>query len=313
MNAARKRLVFAGTPGFAATSLEALIRQRRHDLVAVYTQPDRRAGRGRKPRSSPVKEIALAHDLEVRQPLSLRDADTQAELAALQPELMIVVAYGLLLPQAILDIPRLGCINVHASLLPRWRGAAPIERALQAGDSETGISLMQMEAGLDTGPVLACRRTPIMPVDTAASLHQRLAGLGAETLLATLDDILAGRCPARAQEEDRATYAHKISKQEAAIDWSRSTAEIDCDIRAFNPRPIAHTRLQGLDMRIWAAEPRSASHQDTPGKVLACTPQGIDVATADGRLCITRLQLPGKKPVAVRDFLNAHPGFASNY
>ncbi len=311
MNPTRKRLVFAGTPEFAARCLEALIRQGGHDIVGVYTQPDRRAGRGRRPRPSAVKELALGHGLELYQPPGLRDTETREVLAALRPDLMIVVAYGLLLPQAVLDIPRRGCVNVHASLLPRWRGAAPIERALQAGDRETGISLMRMEIGLDTGPVLSQRSMPIEDHDTAASLHRRLAALGAETLLENLDDILADRCPARPQDEALATYADKISKQEAAIDWSRSAIEIGRDIRAFNPRPIAHTRLQGQDMRIWEARPLSAECRTPPGTVIACTTAGIDVAAADGVVRITRLQLPGRKPVAVRDFLNAHPDFFS--
>ena len=299
------RLIFAGTPGFAATSLQALLTTP-HELVAVYTQPDRKAGRGRKPRPSPVKQLALEQGLTVHQPLSLKYADAQRQLAALRADLMIVVAYGLILPRAVLDIPSHGCINVHASLLPRWRGAAPIQRAILAGDRETGVCIMQMEAGLDTGPVLREVRTAISDNDTADSLHDRLATLGARALLETLADIGAGGAIGQPQQHDQSTYATKLSKAEAWLDWTRTSIELQRQVRAFNPWPVAQTRDQRHTIRVWEAASLPSNHLDqAPGTVLSMSPEGITVACSDGLLNIERLQFPGGKPLLVRDWLNA--------
>ncbi|MBT3024968.1 MAG: methionyl-tRNA formyltransferase [Candidatus Thiodiazotropha sp. (ex Lucina aurantia)] len=299
------KIVFAGTPAFAATALEALLTTH-HRVVAVYTQPDRPAGRGRKVKLSPVKEMALAKGIEVRQPQTLKDENAQHELAGLNADLMVVVAYGLLLPQAVLDIPRLGCINIHASLLPRWRGAAPIQRALLAGDKESGVTIMQMEAGLDTGPMLYTLRTPIRDDDTGGTLHDRLALLGAQALVTCLPELADGRLQAEIQDERLANYAGKLEKQEGLIDWSRPAAEIDRKVRAFNPWPVAQCRYDDKVMRIWQAQPLNEGCAAKPGEVLRSGKPGIDVATGDGVLRITQLQMPGKRAMSAADFLNAH-------
>ncbi|MEW8660062.1 MAG: methionyl-tRNA formyltransferase [Candidatus Thiodiazotropha endolucinida] len=299
------KIVFAGTPAFAATALEALLTTH-HRVVAVYTQPDRPAGRGRKVQLSPVKEMALAKGIEVRQPQTLKDENAQHELAGLNVDLMVVVAYGLLLPQAVLDIPRLGCINIHASLLPRWRGAAPIQRALLAGDKESGVTIMQMEAGLDTGPMLYTLRTPIHDDDTGGTLHDRLALLGAQALVTCLPELADGRLQAEIQDERLANYAGKLEKQEGLIDWSRPAAEIDRKVRAFNPWPVAQCRYDDRVMRIWQAQPLNEGCAAKPGEVLRSGKPGIDVATGDGVLRITQLQMPGKRAMSAADFLNAH-------
>ncbi|MBT3012660.1 MAG: methionyl-tRNA formyltransferase [Candidatus Thiodiazotropha endolucinida] len=299
------KIVFAGTPAFAATALEALLTTH-HRVVAVYTQPDRPAGRGRKVQLSPVKEMALANGIEVRQPQTLKDENAQHELAGLNADLMVVVAYGLLLPQAVLDIPRLGCINIHASLLPRWRGAAPIQRALLAGDKESGVTIMQMEAGLDTGPMLYTLRTPIRDDDTGGTLHDRLALLGAQALVTCLPELADGRLQAEIQDERLANYAGKLEKQEGLIDWSRPAAEIDRKVRAFNPWPVAQCRYDDKVMRIWQAQPLNEGCAAKPGEVLRSGKPGIDVATGDGVLRITQLQMPGKRAMSAADFLNAH-------
>ncbi|MEW8119859.1 MAG: methionyl-tRNA formyltransferase [Candidatus Thiodiazotropha sp.] len=299
------KIVFAGTPAFAATALEALLTTH-HQVAAVYTQPDRPAGRGRKVQLSPVKEMALAKGIEVRQPQTLKDENAQHELAGLNADLMVVVAYGLLLPQAVLDIPRLGCINIHASLLPRWRGAAPIQRALLAGDKESGVTIMQMEAGLDTGPMLYALKTPIHDDDTGGTLHDRLALLGAQALVTSLPDLADGRVQAEIQDERLANYAGKLEKQEGLIDWSRPAAEIDRKVRAFNPWPVAQCRYDDRVMRIWQAQPLKEVCAAKPGEVLRSGKPGIDVATGDGVLRITQLQMPGKRAMSAADFLNAH-------
>ena len=302
MNASDLRIVFAGTPEFAAAHLQALI-DAKLNIVAVYTQPDRPAGRGQKLAMSAVKQLALAHDLPVMQPERLRAIEDQQALAALKPDLLVVVAYGLILPQAVLDIPRLGCINSHASLLPRWRGAAPIQRAIEAGDSETGVTVMQMEAGLDTGPMLLKVSTPISGEDTGGSLHDRLAELGPPAVLQAIDGLAAGTLQGEVQDDALATYAHKLNKQVSAIDWQRPARELDCLIRAFNPWPLAHAQLDGKPLKVWSAVP--AEGQGAPGQVLACERDGLLVACGEGALRLTRLQLPGGKPLAFADLYNA--------
>jgi methionyl-tRNA formyltransferase len=296
------RLVFAGTPDFAAAHLSALIGAGYVPLT-VYTQPDRPAGRGRTLTASPVKKVALDAGLPVEQPASLKSEDAQSRLAALRPDLMIVVAYGLILPQAVLDIPRQGCLNVHASLLPRWRGAAPIQRAIEAGDPETGITIMQMDAGLDTGPMVASRSVPIEPGMTAGQLHDALARTGVPLLLEVLTDLEHALVSAHAQDDSRATYAPKIDKGEARILWQRSSEEIERQIRAFNPFPGCWTLLDDLRIKLWEAKP--AAGEGAPGTLLDCDDAGIRVACGSGALCLTRLQLPGGKPLQVGEVLRS--------
>jgi methionyl-tRNA formyltransferase len=304
VTAAGLRVAFAGTPDFAVPALAAIAASR-HPVVAVYTQPDRPAGRGLQRAESPVKQRARALGLPIEQPSTLKDPAAAARLAAFRPDVMVVVAYGLLLPQAILDVPRLGCLNIHASLLPRWRGAAPIQRALLAGDSETGVCLMRMEAGLDTGPVMARERVPIGPADTGGTLHDRLAELGGRMIVPGLDALAAGRATFEPQDSAGATYARKLDKAEARIQWERPAAEIERQIRAFDPWPVAETRLGGQQLRIWRARVEPASGGAAPGTVLAARADGIPVMTGRDALVIERLQLPGKRPVDARDFANA--------
>jgi len=296
------RIVFAGTPEFAAEHLEALLAAGQRP-IAVYTQPDRPAGRGQKLMPSPVKQLALQHGIPVHQPVTLRDPAAQAELAALEPDLMAVVAYGLILPQAVLDIPRLGCINSHASLLPRWRGAAPIQRAIEAGDGESGITVMRMEAGLDTGPMLLKVATPIQPADTGGSLHDRLAGLGAAALVEAIGRLTAGELQGERQDDALATYAHKLNKDEARLDWNRPAVELERLIRAFDPWPVSHTSLNGTPLKVFAAfvEPGSGA----PGTLLAVGRDGLTVACGGGALRLTRLQLPGGKPLAFAELYHS--------
>ncbi len=299
--------MFAGTPEFAARSLTALIEVGHYDICAVYTQPDRPAGRGRKLQSSPVKRVAQEHQIPVCQPETLKTEDALQTLQALQADLMIVAAYGLLLPQAILDTPRRGCINIHASLLPRWRGAAPIQRAITAGDTETGISIMQMEAGLDTGPVLSSRSCQIEPDDNGASLHDKLAALGAETLLGCLDDHLTDKLTPRPQNDALSVYANKLTKQEARIDWQQDAEQIVRNIRAFNPWPVAQGQVGNTEMRIWEAEVNNMTDSHAPGTIIAIKREGIDVAAGKDAVRLLRIQLPGKKPVSVADYVNTRP------
>lgn len=295
-------IVFAGTPEFAVPNLRALLATG-HDVVAVYTQPDRPAGRGRKLRASPVKELALEHGIPIEQPPTLRNAEYQATLAAYAPDLLVVVAYGLILPQAVLDLPRRGCVNVHASLLPRWRGAAPIQRAILAGDAETGVTLMRMEAGLDTGPMLAKTVCPIGAADTAADLHDRLAKLGGELLARNLDALLAGNLPGEVQDEALATYAAKLDKAEAELDWSRPAAELLRRINAFNPWPVAQSGFRGQTLRIWRAS--VVPGRGTPGQVVQAGRDGADVACGMDCLRLLEVQLPGGRRISGADFCNS--------
>ncbi|WP_295472000.1 methionyl-tRNA formyltransferase [uncultured Pseudomonas sp.] len=296
------RIVFAGTPEFAAEHLKALL-DSPYQIVAVYTQPDRPAGRGQKLMPSPVKQLAVQHDLPVLQPPTLRDADAQAELAALKPDLMVVVAYGLILPQVVLDIPRLGCINSHASLLPRWRGAAPIQRAVQAGDAESGVTVMRMEAGLDTGPMLLKAVTPISATDTGGSLHDRLAELGPSAVLEAIAGLADGSLQGEVQDDALATYAHKLNKDEARLDWSRPAVELERLIRAFNPWPICHSTLGAEALKVLGAQ--LAEGRGEPGTILEASKDGLLVACGEQALRLTRLQLPGGKPLNFADLFNS--------
>jgi methionyl-tRNA formyltransferase len=299
------RIIFAGTPDFAVPALDSLAAAG-HELVAVYTQPDRAAGRGRKLQPSPVKRRAQELGVAIEQPADLTGHDAVERLASYRPELMVVVAYGLILPQAVLDLPRLGCVNIHASLLPRWRGAAPIQRAIEAGDAESGVSIMQMEAGLDTGPVLLTRATPITPDDTGASLHDRLAALGAEAVVEAIAGLAAGTLQAKPQPASGVTYAAKLSKSEARIDWQAPAVAIERRVRAFNAWPVAWTELAGAALRIWAGQVLTGGSSARPGTVISADARGIDVATGDGVFRITRLQRAGGRPLDAAAFLNAH-------
>ncbi|MGB5104329.1 MAG: methionyl-tRNA formyltransferase [Steroidobacteraceae bacterium] len=301
----RLRIVFAGTPEFSVPALDAL-HAAGHELVAVYTQPDRPACRGRAVAAGPVKTRALELGLRVEQPATLRTPEAIAQLAALEPDLVVVVAYGLILPQGILEVPDLGCLNIHASLLPRWRGAAPIHRAILAGDARTGITIMKMEAGLDTGPVLLTRSTGIGARETVGSLHDRLAALGAEAIVVAIDEWRSGRVRPVPQPEEGVTYAAKIRKEEATIDWSRPADEIGRQVRAFNPWPVAETRWDGHQLRIWEAEALPGDAGAEPGRVVEARHGRIVVATGSGALKLGQVQLAGRRVTGAAEFLNAH-------
>jgi len=294
------KIVFAGTPEFAARALAALY-EAGHDIPLVLTQPDRPAGRGMTLQASPVKQLALSRGSEVFQPLTLKDEVAQEKLRLLAPDVMVVAAYGLILPQAVLDIPRHGCLNIHASLLPRWRGAAPIHRAILAGDAESGVCIMQMEAGLDTGPVLLSASTAITAQDTSQTLHDKLALQGAQLIVSALQRL---PLPAVAQPEAGVTYAAKLDKSEAPLDWRRPAAELDRQIRAFTPFPGTTAVLDGAPLKVWAALPRSES--GAPGTVLAADKHGILVACGSGSLLLTELQKAGGKRLPVAQFLAGH-------
>lgn len=303
------RIIYAGSPDFAVPALQALIKSD-HDVVAVYTQPDRPAGRGRKIKFGPIKQVAVDHTIPVEQPESLKSDDVQKVLRDYQADIMVVAAYGLILPQVVLDIPKYGCLNIHGSLLPRWRGAAPIHRAIQAGDKETGITIMQMAAGLDTGDMLLQSICTIGDEDTGQTIHDKLASQGADDLLAVLEQVTNNSLNPVQQDESKTTYAHKLSKADAQIDWSESAIDIDRMIRAFNPWPAAYTQYHGKPMKIFMS---SVKDNDTktkvegePGKVMNESAQGIEIATGEGVLITHRLQLPGKKAMDVADFLNGH-------
>ena len=298
-------LVFAGTPSFTCPALDAL-NVSKHHLSAIYTQPDRPAGRGRILQPSAAKQWALAHDVPVRQPTHFKEKSTQAELEALKPDILVVIAYGLILPQSVLDIPRLGCINVHASLLPHWRGAAPIQYSILNGDTTTGVSIMQMDHGMDTGPVLNTASCPILPGTTAANLHDVLAALACDPLLQTLNELASGTAHPVPQSHQNATYAPKITKQDAIIDWNKPAIAIEHLISAFNPWPIARTQAGEHTLRIHKAHALNTPCTAEPGCIISLDASGLMVATSSGMLCIETLQFPGGKVLAVADWLNAN-------
>ncbi len=297
------RVVFAGTPDFAAISLQALIHSQ-HQVIQVLTQPDRPQGRGKKLVFSDTKQLALDNNIPVWQPQSLRDPKAVEQLKALQPDVLVVVAYGLIIPPEVLAIPQYGCLNVHGSLLPRWRGAAPIHRAIQAGDEETGATIMLMDEGLDTGPMLYKVSTPITAEDTGGSLYQRVAEQGAQALVKVLDNLEYYLAHQEAQEDSQATYAHKLTKSEGALDWHASAQVLARQVRAFNPWPVAWAQLAGQTLRIWEASAQTG--QGAPGEILHASAQGIEVACGEGSLLLQQLQLPGKKRLSAQEVLNGH-------
>lgn len=299
-------IIFAGTPDFAATHLQALLNSE-HNVIAVYTQPDKPAGRGKKLQASPVKQLAEAHHIPVYQPKSLRKEESQAELQALNADVMVVVAYGLILPEAVLKAPKYGCLNVHGSLLPRWRGAAPIQRSIWAGDTETGVTIMQMDIGLDTGDMLHKVTTPILATETSASLYAKLAELAPPALLEVLNGLTSGQFKPEKQQDEQANYAEKLTKEEAKLDWNMTACQLERNIRAFNPAPMAYLTLMvnEVEERIKVYQAEVLPHQEKAvGTVLAVDKNGIQIATQQGVLNITQLQPAGKKPMSVQDFLN---------
>lgn len=298
------RIVFAGTPDFAAKHLEKLLLSP-HQVIGVFTQPDRPAGRGNKLTASPVKTMAEQHNIPVFQPKSLKPEENQSLIAELQADIMVVVAYGLLLPKAVLDMPRLGCINVHGSLLPKWRGAAPIQRSLWAGDRETGVTIMQMDVGLDTGDMLLKVSCPILPDDTSATLYEKLAGLGPDALLETLEQISVGKAVAEKQDDSQATYAQKLSKEEAKLNWHLSATQLERCIRAFNPWPVSYFIIDDQPVKVWQAQAINAEIKAEPGTIIQAGKQGIQVATSEGVLNILQLQPSGKKSMSAQDLLNS--------
>jgi methionyl-tRNA formyltransferase len=298
------KVIFAGTPEFAATALEALIAAG-HRIALVLTQPDRPAGRGMKLTASPVKQLSVKHGLAVGQPATLKEPQAQREIAAVGADIMVVAAYGLILPKAVLAIPRFGCLNIHASLLPRWRGAAPIQRAILAGDRETGVTIMQMDEGLDTGDMLLERTLTIAADDTAQSLHDKLATLGAAAIVAALDKLEQGELTPKRQNSAQATYAAKLTKEEGRLDWHRSAAELSLSVRAYNPFPVAHVGFKGEVWRIWQAKPETA--RGSPGEILRADKQGILVACGDDALLLTEMQKAGGKRMPAANFLAGNP------
>lgn len=299
-------IIFAGTPDFAVAPLQALI-ESEHTVVAVYTQPDRPAGRGQKLTPSPVKQCALEHNIPVLQPVTLKDETAQQTLAEHNADLMVVVAYGLILPKAVLDAPRLGCINIHGSILPEWRGAAPIQRSIEAGDVETGVTIMQMDVGLDTGDMLLIEKTPISTEDTAQTIHDRLSTLGAKAMMQVISQLENGTANPIPQEDSRATYAHKMSKAEAEINWTESAQTLSQRIRAFNPWPVCFTQLDGKPLRIWMAHATTENTHAEAGTIVKTDKQGLWVSTGDSLLCVTELQPAGKKRMNAADFANSRP------
>lgn len=306
------RIVFAGTPDFAATHLSALL-SAKHDVVAVYTQPDRPAGRGKKLTPSAVKKLALEHGIEVYQPNNFKQEEDIQQLRDLKPDLFIVVAYGLLLPQAVLDIPTKMCINSHASLLPRWRGAAPIQRAVEAGDASSGVTVMQMELGLDTGPMLQKVETPIMPSDTGGTLHDRLAELGSQAIVDVANKFAQGPVLGEVQDDNLSCYARKLTKEEAIINWHLPASDIVQKIKAFNPFPMCYTLLGDNRIRVLKAQVYPQVHKAIPGTVLTINAMGITIACKEQAITLEQVQLPGKKPMLVNDLLNGKHPFQENY
>ncbi|MPW30288.1 methionyl-tRNA formyltransferase [Agarivorans sp. B2Z047] len=298
------RIIFAGTPDFAARHLSALIASD-HQVVAAYTQPDRPAGRGKKLQASPVKQLALEHGIAVYQPENFKSEEAQQQLAALNADLMVVVAYGLLLPQVVLDTPRLGCINVHGSLLPRWRGAAPIQRSIWAGDSHSGVTIMQMDIGLDTGDMLLLDEVEIAKGETSASLYDKLAEVGPHSLVKAVEGLANGELSATPQDDSQANYAKKLSKAEACIDWQQDAEFIERCIRAFNPWPMSYFTLADKNIKVWQASVQQHSGQQAPGTIIAADKHGIVVATGKDALRLEQIQIPGKKALAAADVLNA--------
>lgn len=298
------RIIFAGTPDFAARHLDALLSSG-HNVVGVFTQPDRPAGRGKKLMPGPVKALAEEHGLPVFQPASLRPEENQQLVADLNADVMVVVAYGLILPKAVLDMPRIGCINVHGSLLPRWRGAAPIQRSLWAGDAETGVTIMKMDVGLDTGDMLYKLSCPITPEDTSATLYDKLAELGPQGLIKTLEQLAEGTAKPEIQDEALVTYAEKLSKDEALLDWALPAAQLERCIRAFNPWPVSWMVIDDQPVKVWKASVIESHVQAAPGTIVEANKQGIQVATAEGILNLESLQPAGKKAMSVQDLLNS--------
>lgn len=297
------KIIFAGTPEFSVPTLEALINSP-HEVVAVYTQPDRPKGRGRHLAASPIKELAVAKHIPVEQPLSLKKPEIQAQLAQYAADVMVVVAYGLILPKAVLDLPKYGCINVHASLLPRWRGASPIQQAILAGDKKSGVTIMQMDIGLDNGDMLLQKTCEIHADETAQTLHDRLSEIGASALLQTLDLLAQHKLQPEKQDEKLVTHAPKINKTDAKINWQLSAIEIERQVRGYNPWPIAFCELNGAPVRIWQAKAINESVTATPGSVIGLEDHAIIVATGEGLLAIEKLQLAGGKPITAQDFIN---------
>ena len=297
-------VLFAGTPEFAARCLEALLKSR-HRVIGVITQPDRPAGRGFALAPSPVKKLASARGIQVTQPESLRDAQAQAELKHFRPDVIVVAAYGLILPRPVLQLPRDGAINIHASLLPRWRGAAPIQRALLAGDRHTGVSIMQMDDGLDTGPVLMQEEIPILEDDTMGTLRDRLAELGAKLIVQALDALQAGVIKATPQSAEGVTYAAKLEKREARVDWRKGALTVNRQVRALNPSPGADARVRGVELKIWRCA--TAAGRGNPGEILSIGPEGLCVACGEDALVITELQRSGGKRLRAADFLRGFP------
>lgn len=298
------RIVFAGTPDFAARHLAALLSSE-HEVIAVYTQPDRPAGRGKKLTASPVKNIALEHDIPVYQPENFKSDEAKQALADLNADIMVVVAYGLLLPQAVLDTPKLGCINVHGSILPRWRGAAPIQRSIWAGDAETGVTIMQMDIGLDTGDMLKIATLPIEATDTSTSMYEKLADLGPQALIDCLTDIATGKAVPVKQDDELANYAKKLSKEEARINWSDDAAHIERCVRAFNPWPMSHFEAAENSIKVWQSRVAEQTSDKPAGTIVQADKTGIYVATGNGVLVLEQLQVPGKKAMPVQDILNS--------
>ncbi|SJN56602.1 Methionyl-tRNA formyltransferase [Vibrio ruber DSM 16370] len=304
------RIIFAGTPDFAARHLAALLSSA-HEVIAVYTQPDRPAGRGKKLTASPVKTLATEHHIPVYQPENFKSPDSKQQLAELNADLMVVVAYGLLLPQAILDAPKLGCINVHGSILPKWRGAAPIQRAIWAGDAETGVTIMQMDAGLDTGDMLSIAKLPIESTDTSASMYEKLAQLGPQALIEILDALSNGQVTPVPQDDQLASYAQKLSKEEARIDWSQPADFIERCVRAFNPWPVSHFSVTDTkaevppSIKVWKSRVEHSLTDQPAGTIIQADKTGIYIATGKDVLVLEQLQVPGKKAMPVQDILNA--------